>query len=388
MPPRPGRGGINLNSKRALQTAAVYIGIGVISVLHYLTPPHLHSYHDIYRRLYYLPIIFAAFLGGLRGGVIASAVVCLVYAPHAFGHVGHDPASPTQKVLEMVLYLAVGVTTGWLMSRLQRAQRQLQSTTDELRGSLEQLRRTEEQLVHSARLAAVGRLSAGLAHEIRNPLASIKGSAEILADDYPGGHPKHRLLQVLVEEAVRLNEVLSRFLAFARPRPIEKLEIALGEEVDAVITLLEGRHDAGAARFVVERRDGTPGRVLGDREQLRQVLLNVLLNARQAAGEDGSVRIECSTSSGAVRVRIHDSGPGFSQEALENAFTPFYTTKEQGTGLGLAISHRIIESHGGSIRAFNGEHGGGVVELTLPAVPALPDAISEERAVHGQDPLR
>lgn len=346
--------------------AGVYLAIAAISALHYSTGTHAHQLHDVYRRLYYLPIILAAFLHGLPGGLAAAAIVCLAYFPHAFGHVTHDPAGGTEKALEMLLYLAVGLVTGGLVSHLKRAQ-------GELQGSLERLRSTERQLLTAARLAAVGRLSAGLAHEIRNPLASIKGSAEILADDFPTDHRKHRMLRVLIGESERLDNVLTRFLAFARPRALERRSFAFGSEVEDVIALLEGRVEQDVT--IHQDRIGTLPEVWGDREQLRQLLLNLLLNACQAAGSAGSVWVQCSADGSTLHLSIRDSGAGFRADALENAFTPFFTTREQGSGLGLAVSHRIVELHGGSIQVSNDERGGGRVDVVLPL-----------RGTDGQDP--
>lgn len=347
---------------------AIYLAIAAVSILHYVAPVHAHHLHDIYRRLYYLPIILAAFHRGLGGGLLAAAIVCAAYAPHAFGGISHDPATDTQKVLEMVLYFAIGALTGALVSRLNGTQRQLRQTAHDLRGSLEQLRNTEEQLIQTANLAAVGRLSAGLAHEIRNPLASIKGSAEFLADDFPPEHPKRRLLQVLIDESVRLNHVLTRFLTFARPKPLRRETIDITQEVDGVISLLSGQKEGREIRFVRRLPPSGLPRVHGDPEQLRQVLLNVLLNACQAAGPEGEVRIVYGmTADGDLGIQVYDSGTGFTSEALENIFTPFFTTKEQGSGLGLAISHRIMESHGGSLHAMNDPAGGGVVVIEIPA---------------------
>jgi signal transduction histidine kinase len=258
----------------------------------------------------------------------------------------------------MLLYFAVGLTTGSLVSRLQRTQR-------ELRASLDQLRSTEDRLVREARLAAVGRLSAGLAHEIRNPLASIMGSAELLGDDFPESHPKRTLLRALVDESVRLNNVLTRFLAFARPQPIEAKLFDAQPEVDVVVALLRSGDAARDVHLVLEPCK-RPAPIRGDREQLRQVFLNVLLNAAQSAGPGGSVRVSCDVDGGMFWVRVHDSGPGFTAEALDNAFTPFFTTKDRGTGLGLAISHRIVDSHGGRLRLANGPVGGGLVEIEIP----------------------
>jgi signal transduction histidine kinase len=408
-----------MSTKRdQLGLTGIYLAIAAITALHYLTSPSQSHLHDIYRRLYYMPIILAAFLHGLRGGLIAAVIVCLLYAPHAWagalglhGHLSHDPATPTQKVLEMVLYIAVGTVTGSLVSRLKGAQRRLESAADDLEQSIEQLRRAEENLVQEAQLAAVGRLSAGLAHEIRNPLASIKGSAELLADDFGVEHPKRRLLQVLVDEAVRLNEVLTRFLAFARPAPVQRESVIAATELQTVVTLVCQR-DVAAAGTGASRSDagdqpgeapdeprgslgkgprdargpGTSGvavrfdpagseglRLFVDPRQVRQVLLNVVLNAVQACGDRGEVILRGEQRGTRAILAVRDSGPGFSPEALANALTPFYTTRSDGTGLGLAITHRIVEQHGGSIRLANGPEGGGLVEIELPCGTAPGD---------------
>jgi signal transduction histidine kinase len=358
-----------LSKRDQLGLTGIYLAIAAITALHYLTSPHETDLHDIYRRLYYLPIILAAFLHGLRGGLIAAVIVCLLYAPHAWagalglhGHLSHDPATPTQKVLEMILYLAVGTVTGSLVSRLKGTQRRLESTADDLEQSLAHLRSAEEKLVQEAQLAAVGRLSAGLAHEIRNPLASIKGSAELLADDFGAEHPKRRLLQVLVDEAVRLNDVLTRFLAFARPAPVQRESVVAATELETVATLVRQRDVA--VRFDPAGCEGL--RLLVDPRQVRQVLLNVVLNAVQACGDRGEVVLRGERRGGRAVLSVCDSGPGFSPEALANALTPFYTTRPDGTGLGLAITHRIVEQHGGSIRLANRPEGGGLVEIELP----------------------
>ena len=159
--------------------------IAVISLLHYNTHWHIHALHGIYRRLYYFPIILAAFRGGRRGGVMAALLVIALYVPHAFGYIGFDPGTTVEKILEMLLYLLVGLLTGTLVSRINAARNRLERTAEDLQTTLDEKTVMEAELVRSARLAAVGRLSAGLAHEIRNPLASIKGSAEVLADDFP-----------------------------------------------------------------------------------------------------------------------------------------------------------------------------------------------------------
>jgi len=351
-----------------LRYVPIYGLIAAVSILHYTTGVTNHQLHDVYRRLYYLPIILAAFAGGVRGGGVAAALVCLVYYPHAFGHLTHDPGRPIEKVLEMILYVVVGVVTGFLVSREGRTQARLRETAESLAETLREKERMEEELIRAARLAAVGKLSAGLAHEIRNPLTSIKGSAEILGDDFPPGHAKRDLLETLIHEADRLNGVLTRFLSFARPLPVSRMRFDAVEVAGEVAALLRGRKKGAETPIRVERGGEDLPAVDGDPEQIRQVLLNVLLNAVQATppGGEVSVRFSHAATPERVVITVEDDGPGFDDEALDNLFTPFFTTKESGTGLGLAISHRIIESHGGRITAANRSGGGGRVVIEIP----------------------
>jgi two-component system sensor histidine kinase HydH len=351
---------------RALRYAAVALMVAVITLLHYNTAVHIHGAHGIYRRLYYFPIIFAAFLGGRRAGLVTAGCICLVYIPHAFGWIGFDPAPALEKILEMILYLAVGLVTGILVSREMATRRSLCQTAEGLKQALVEKAAMEDELVRSARLAAVGRLSAGLAHEIRNPLASIQGAAQVLEDDFPPAHPKGRLLQVLLQETARLNGVLSRFLDFARPRRAGRDRIDIPAEVRHVVELVRHRDDMKGIDISPGTFPPAPCTIEADRERIRQLLLNLVLNAAQAAGPAGEVTIACDRADQALECRVTDNGPGFTDEALENFGAPFFTTKPHGTGLGLAVCHRIVEDLGGRISARNVTPRGAMVTFSLP----------------------
>jgi signal transduction histidine kinase len=336
----------------------VVLMVIVVTLMHYNTAMHIHAAHGIYRRLYYFPIIVAAFRGGRTAGLVTALSICAVYIPHAFGLIGHDPAPALEKVLEMVLYLAVGLVTGVLEDRQRRVQQRLED-------ALRERERLQRELVARERLAAVGQLSAGLAHEIRNPLASIKGAADVLGDAEPADGGRGRMLTIIREEAARLNDVLTRFLAFARPRPRDIQRVDLTSEVTRLGDLLA--HRDPAPRVVVAPAQG-PLVVTGDLDQIRQVLLNVGVNAAQAAGPapTGIVTLQTSREGRMAQIAIIDTGPGFSDEALASVGTPFYSTRDGGTGLGLATSMRIARDHGGELSVDPDHASGARVCVRLP----------------------
>jgi two-component system, NtrC family, sensor histidine kinase HydH len=340
---------------------SVALLIALVTTLHYNTAVHIHEAHGIYRRLYYFPIVVAAIIDGWRGGLLASLLVCAAYIPHALGYIGFDPAPMLEKTLEMILYVAIGLLAGVLVGREERALHRWRRTAAGLRSALDEKDAMEEALKRSAALAAVGRLSAGLAHEIRNPLASIKGAAEILSDDFDAQHPKYRFLNVLNTETARLNDVLSRFLDFARPQKTNLQAYDLNAMLQEIIVGMRLRPEMPDFDL---RLSDQPRMAIVDNEQMRQLLLNLLLNAAQAAGAYG--RVVVRTEAGPI-VEIRDNGPGFSDEALANYGTPFFTTRAAGTGLGLAICQRISENHGAVLSVHNSDEGGAIVRLDFAA---------------------
>ncbi len=336
----------------------------LVTLLHYNTAMHIHAAHGIYRRLYYFPIILAAFRGGWPAGLATAVIVCAVYIPHAFGFIGFDPAPTLEKILEMILYVAVGLVSGVLVSRETRIRRRLETTAASLRAALDEKTAMETELIRSARLAAVGKLSAGLAHEIRNPLASIKASAQVIADDFPQDSPKGRLLQILGAETGRLNDVLTRFLKFARPSTARRALFDLAEEAGAALELLGQRKNAPETSLRVTPE--TDLHLNGDAQQIRQLLLNLLLNAAAAAGPRGRVELTITADDNQLAFTVADDGPGFTDESLEHFGTPFYSTREDGTGLGLAICQRIVDDHGGTIAVVSPVGHGASIRVTLP----------------------
>jgi two-component system sensor histidine kinase PilS (NtrC family) len=229
---------------------------------------------------------------------------------------------------------------------------------------LTQVREMEEQLRRSERLSAVGQLAAGLAHEIRNPLASLSGAIELLAADMPeADESSRRLLRIVWRETERLNRLVSDFLEYAGTRPArqEQVELrALFEELDQL--LASGDHSG-----IELRLDLASGlEVRGDTDLLRQAFWNLLLNAAQAEPDDAAVSVTGMCADGQVQIEVADRGEGIPESVLGRLFEPFFTTKPKGVGLGLAMVHRVIEAHGGSI-SIDSEPGRGTrVRVALP----------------------
>jgi signal transduction histidine kinase len=225
------------------------------------------------------------------------------------------------------------------------------------------------------RLAALGEMAAGLAHEIRNPLGAIKGAAQLLLPSGDGAPPESResreFLGIIVEEANRLNRVVSQFLDYARPYQGNLEPLDVNEVVRKTAQLLP----PGTPSSDVQLQLGATPPVRGDAEQLRQVFLNLALNALQAMPDGGRLTISTVTRSSrgapsAVEVRFQDTGRGIPSAAMKNLFIPFYTTKDKGTGLGLPISQRIVENHGGRIEVRSREGAGSTFAVVLPTASA------------------
>ena len=224
--------------------------------------------------------------------------------------------------------------------------------------------RWQEQAEQKRRLAELGEVSALMAHEIRNPLAAIKGAAQFLQGEIRQA-PATEYISLLLEEIERLNAAVSDVQYFVRPVEIEGHPTDLNRLVEALVR----RQEAGAPSGVKleTRLAGELPPVHGDPRLISQVLLNLVKNAIEAVGESGVVRIETHPAhNGAVTVAVRDTGPGISEQVATRLFDPYVTTKTRGLGLGLALSRRIAEAHGGTLKVGHPEGGGAEFRLELP----------------------
>ena len=233
---------------------------------------------------------------------------------------------------------------------------------------LTQVRALEETSRRQDRLAAVGRVAAGIAHEIRNPLAAMRGSIQVLRSEMDGDPGQAELMEIVLRESDRLNHIITDFLTYARPRPVSLADTDLREPLRETFTLLRHSPETRAEHVIEEDFPDEPVRALADTAGLRQVFWNLSRNALSAMPAGGTLRVELRpTNYGRVRITFADTGAGMSPEQVERLFEPFSSSTTGGTGLGLSIVYQIIRDHGGTINVRSREGHGTTIIIELPA---------------------
>jgi PAS domain S-box-containing protein len=224
-------------------------------------------------------------------------------------------------------------------------------------------KRSETQLREQAALARLGEMAAVVAHEVKNPLAAIKGALQVIGGRIPATTRDRAIIGDIVTRVDSLNDIVQDLLVFARPRDPQLGPVALADLLESTAALL--RKDPTYSSLQIEISGGNPI-VQADIEQLRTVFLNLLLNAAQASGASGRLAVSIAADDLAATVAIADNGPGIPEELREKIFEPFFTTKHRGTGLGLPTARRVVERHRGVVDIDCPAGGGTVVSVTLP----------------------
>ncbi len=245
---------------------------------------------------------------------------------------------------------------------------QVQGVVKEIERVFQRLHQREREVLRAEQLAAVGQVAAGVAHELRNPLTSVKMLVQTgLEGPAPTGLPPEDL-GIIEHEVRRMEACIQTFLDFARPPHAERRDTDLVAVVRRALALIEGRARRQQVKITADLPPG-PVELFIDGGQIHQVLVNLLLNALDALPHGGKVRLEMlgpTSDAPFITLRIHDSGPGIPASIKPRLFEPFVSGKETGLGLGLSICRRLVEAHGGTIRGENDPHGGAVFTFTLP----------------------
>jgi len=314
----------------------------------------------IFIQLFSLPVAIAALVDGWRGGLAVAALSSIA----VFSMPGD--AGVTRRAVDSVVLISLGMLMGMVFDRERREKRRLQMTADQLSSVYEKVQANIEGMKRVERLSAIGQLSAGLAHEIRNPLASIAGAAAILQRS-ENMDPKHvKCVEIITNECRRLNGLLTNFLNFARPRPPRFQTVNLNSVLDNVLALASH----GLRGKTVSCQNQSPPdlpKVRCDPEQLEQVLLNLMINAIEASPNGETVTLSAAAHDGQVAVHVIDHGHGVALSNVDRLFDPFFTTKEHGTGLGLPVAHQITTQMGGTLVAQRNVEEGMTFSVILPA---------------------
>lgn len=348
------------NTLIALKLALGFLLIGVTGGI-------LSSYYPILL----LPVVSAATTLGPGGATLVTvlgAAAYLIFLPIAAGF-GYPLLPETlREVALRVLFLPLVSFLTYQMAAENREQaRRAQRTADDLAEANRKLSEAEEAVRRTERLAALGQLTAGLAHELRNPLGTIRASAEMLGKRVAGNDAIAAELTSYIEgEVDRANTLVGRFLDFARPLSLRKSSVDVNALADRAAEALV-REKAERAGRIHKNLDPSVKIVQADPDLLERVLVNLILNALEASPDEATVTVKTRQTAEAVEITVLDRGQGVAPELREQIFNPFFTTKPTGVGLGLAISARIVGEHGGAIRVDSEPGRGASFTVSLPA---------------------
>lgn len=360
--------------KTPLACVQIVVDTAAVTLIIFLTG----SFSSLFFFLYLVVILYASILLSRKGGMIMAALSGIQYGVlvdleyygvlKPMGMTGALTAADYEwsHVLYKVMIIMIACFATAVLSGM---------IAEQERGSRKELRAMESYARRVEKMAAVGEMAAGLAHELRNPLASLIGSAQLLKDDALGDGSRRKLMLIVLREADRLSELVNNFLLFAKPPAGRRAVIEAGEVLAETAGIFE-KSSVHAKRIDISRRIEPGLWVDMDPGHLRQVFWNILQNAVESIEDAGSIHIEAGrTGRRLAAVTIRDTGRGIPVDRLDTIFDPFMTTKPGGTGLGLSIVHRIMESHGHRLEVDSRIGEGTTFTLTFTTVdpPGAPD---------------
>lgn len=338
-------------------------------VLCYLLLGQTDGIESPYYWVLVLPVISAATTLGAFWTIITSAVACGAYLSFWL-RLPPNLYIPAEEIPQLVLRCVVMLLSGFLAHQLAEAThvetRKYQAAAEQLAEANRNLREAEAAVRRSERLAALGQLSAGLAHELRNPLGTMKASAEMLSKHVESGNEVAREMAGFISSEVdRTNSLITRFLDFARPLAVRPESADLVQVIDQAVADIE-KHVPPLNVSIYKNYSPDIPPFLFDHQLMERVIYNLLLNAAQASPPGGSVTVKTRALDGTVEIAVIDRGSGIDPKDLESIFNPFFTTKSAGVGLGLAIVSKIVDEHRGRITVESEKGTGTVFRVYLP----------------------
>jgi two-component system, NtrC family, sensor histidine kinase HydH len=360
---------LKLFTSRRGQMASIVLKL----ILSYLLVGWSHGIESYYYAIFLIPVVSAATIFDLTGVIVVTAIACAAYFSFLlpiFLDYSQFPLPPDQIRL-MSVRVSFYAIVAFLVYEQAKAKRdemkRTQEAAERLAESNKSLRQAQASLRRSERLAALGQLTAGLAHELRNPLGTIKGSAEMLMKETVKSRPEvmAEMAGYIGSEVDRMSGLVSSFLDFARPLQPRPVVAELRPVVEEVVRQQSELAVRRGISIEIEMNQ-KPLTFEFDPDLVKVALSNLLQNAIQASGENQSVSIEAAESNGNVKIFITDHGLGIQKEHLETIFNPFFTTKSHGVGLGLPIVSKIVDEHHGRIIVFSEIGKGTTFEIALP----------------------
>jgi signal transduction histidine kinase len=362
-----------LFSSQSGQTASLVLKL----VLSYLLVGYTHGITSSYYPIFLIPVVSAATTLEFPGVVLVTAIASFAY-PSFLLFVPRDRLQDfllPDDIRLIGLRVSFYPIVAFLVFQQAKAKRDEMKRTQEAAARLAESNRNlqlaEASLRRSERLAALGQLTAGLAHELRNPLGTIKASAEMLTKETAQSRPEvmAEMAGFIVSEVDRVNGLISRFLDFARPLEIHTVEADLRDVLDRVVLQ---QSELARARNVTISAHVSSICFLCDPGLLELALGNLLQNAIQASAAGQEVTVDAELAGDSVVISVRDQGQGIQPQHLESVFNPFFTTKPQGVGLGLAIVAKIADEHGGKVSVTSSSRSGTVFSMRLPLTPQAP----------------
>ena len=361
----------------------LYVTVCSIAVNSVLTLIAAATNHEDsqYFALMIIPILEAAFRFSFLATVLVVSIADALSFYWVWEYYRFHPSQEFNEYIEAstvsLIYTLVGIIVWLLVNRLKQKEVHMER-------NLEELRQTRKQLLEEEKLAAVGRLSSAIAHEIRNPVAMISSSLAMANESDATEASRKEMFEIAAKEAKRLEKLTGDFLEYAKPQQLEKIKSPVSDSLLYVASACKAYASEASVDIKVEAQSDLT--ISMDAGKVQQALLNLLKNAIEASQPEQSITLRgILTDKGTVWLEVHNVGPPIPKEALKQIFEPFFTTKRQGTGLGLAIARNIARAHGGDLFLRVDEPGRICFTLELPAGVTVQEG---QRSGHGSDPDR